>query len=331
MNRRNWVIFVVLALTSIVATSGCPPRNEVTPPPNGAREELDISALVGQWAESAHSNVLLLPAQRDSCVACHDGGAFAGKLTEVAAIERDFFVSIDCRACHSGQGTELLAAGTVDLPTAEGVGGGSGAQCMACHNSRRTPDINNPERPAPHYSSQADVFTGSGGLRAEGFDYGSTTAHSTLANSCVDCHMTRGEGGFREHTMRIADVQAACGQCHQNITTINLPAGKDYDGDGEQEGFQDEVTGLLSVLKEAIGAATDGSSFAAERGSIQFTAADGAPLAEVPNEVYQAAFNHVLISQDGSLGVHNPIYTVQLLQQAYRVLTGNDVPNATMI
>ncbi|MBS3898498.1 MAG: ammonia-forming cytochrome c nitrite reductase subunit c552 [Dethiobacter sp.] len=331
MNRRKWVIFVGLALISMVAATGCPPRNEVPPPPNGAREEIDISALVEQWVESAHSNILLLPAQRDNCVACHDGGAFAGKLNEVAAIERDFFVSIDCRACHSGQGTELLAAGTIDLPTAEGVGGGSGAQCMACHNSRRTPDINNPERPAPHYSSQADVFTASGGLRAEGFDYGSTTAHSELTNSCVDCHMVRGEGGFREHTFRIADVQAACGQCHQNITTINLPARSDYDGDGAQEGFQDEVTGLLSVLMEAIGTATDGGSFASEGGRIQFTDAAGAPIAEVPNEVYQAAFNHLLVSQDGSLGVHNPIYTVQLLQQAYRVLTGNDVPNATMI
>lgn len=331
MNRRKWVIFVVLALISIVAAGGCPPRNEVAPPPNDAREELEISALVGQWVESAHSNVLLLPAQRDNCVACHDGGAFAGGFNEVAAIERDFFVSIDCRACHSGQGMELLTAGTIDLPTAEGVGGGSGAQCMACHNSRRTPDINNPERPAPHYSSQADVFTASGGLRAEGFDYGSTTAHSELTDSCVDCHMTRGEGGFRDHTFRIADVRLACGQCHQNITTFNLPAGKDYDGDGEQKGFQDEVTGLLKVLEEAVVVTIDGGSFTVEGGRIQFMDDAGAPLAEVPNEVYQAAFNHVLITHDGSLGVHNPIYTVQLLQQSYRVLTGNDVPNATMI
>ena len=85
------------------------------------------------------------------------------------------------------------------------------------------------------------------------------------------------------------------------------------------------------MLEEAIGAAIGGGSFAVEAGRIRFMDAAGEPLAEVPNEVYQAAFNHVLITQDGSLGVHNPIYTVQLLQQAYRALTGNDVPNATMI
>ncbi|MHB1256314.1 MAG: hypothetical protein ACYCXI_08890, partial [Dethiobacteraceae bacterium] len=80
MNRRKWAILVALALTSMLVASGCPPRNDVTPPPNGVREELDISALVGQWVYSAHSNILLLPAQRDNCVACHDGGAFAGGL-----------------------------------------------------------------------------------------------------------------------------------------------------------------------------------------------------------------------------------------------------------
>lgn len=29
-----------------------------------------------------------------------------------------------------------------------------------------------------------------------------------------------------------------------------------------------------------------------------------------------------LVAQDGSLGLHNPIFVVQLLQQSYRELTG---------
>ncbi|WP_156946380.1 hypothetical protein [Desulfitibacter alkalitolerans] len=35
-----------------------------------------------------------------------------------------------------------------------------------------------------------------------------------------------------------------------------------------------------------------------------------------------------LVAQDGSLGLHNPIFAVQLLQQSYSQLTGEDVPDA---
>lgn len=309
--------------------AGCRARGDgqQQPPPGDGRAELDISALVGQWVESSHSNILLYPAGRDGCVLCHDGGAFAEGLTEQAQLERDFFISIDCRACHTGRGVELLEAGTVDIPTQENVQAGLGAQCLSCHNERRKPELTDPNRSAPHPSSQAGVFTGTGGIRAEGFDYGSTAAHVNIDDTCVGCHMLETQQGFRSHTFAVDDVQAACGRCHQNIATVNLQAKGDFDGDGNTEGFQDEVQGLLDLLEARINEELNGGSFTSGGGRIQFKNAAGDEI-EVPDEVYQAAYNFVLVAQDGSLGVHNPLFVVQLLQQSYRVLAGEDVPGA---
>jgi nitrate/TMAO reductase-like tetraheme cytochrome c subunit len=282
---------------------------------------------VGQWVESGHSNILLFPAQRDGCVSCHDGGAFALEQTEQAELERDFFIAIDCRACHTGRGVELMEAGTVSIPTAENVAAGTGAQCLACHNERRAPNIEDENRSAPHNSSQAGVFTATGGIRVEGVDYGSTTAHVNIDNTCVGCHMTVGEGGFQSHTFRVDDVQASCGDCHQDIQNVNLQARNDYDGDGETKGFQDEVEGLLNLLEAAIADELDDGTFEVGGGRIQFKDAAGEDV-EVPNEVYLAAYNHTLVTNDGSFGIHNPLFTLQLLQSSYRALTGEDVPDA---
>jgi len=326
LNRR---IILILLLSFVVIMAGCAKRDEGQQPPPAGGSEIDINAIVAQWVDSNHANIHLVPAQRDNCVVCHDGGAFSAQLTQQAEIDRDFFVAIDCRACHNGRGVELMEAGTVSIPTKENVQGGLGAMCMSCHNARRVPDINDARRSSPHSSAQSDVFTASGGIRAPGFNYGSTAAHTNIDDTCVGCHMTATEDGYRQHTFRVEDAAAACGRCHQNINTLNLQARNDYDGDGSTEGIQDEVQGLLDVLKAAINEVLDGGSFQTGGGQVQFLNAAGEQV-EVPNEVYQAGYNYFLVYYDGSLGVHNPMFAVQLLQQSYKMLTGDDVPGAEM-
>jgi hypothetical protein len=328
--RRKWFHFVLLIALAVGLAAGCPGRDvEPQPTPgDGQQQELDITALTTQWLESSHSNVLLYPAGREGCVVCHDGGAFAEQIMNPEELERDFFVSIDCRACHTGRGVEVMDAGTVSIPTQENVQAGTGALCLTCHNERRAPNIDDEERSAPHYSSQAGVYTGTGGIRREGFNYGNSP-HATIENSCVACHMTQAEEGFSSHTFGVEDVEAACARCHQNINTLNLEAKEDYDGDGTTKGFMDETDGLLTMLAEQINESLEGGSFEGSGGKIVFSDADGEVTA-VPNEVYMAAYNFILVTQDGSLGIHNPTYAIQLLQQSYRELTGEDVPGATI-
>ncbi|HZK24309.1 MAG TPA: ammonia-forming cytochrome c nitrite reductase subunit c552 [Oscillospiraceae bacterium] len=336
MKAKKWLTLGLLILLSMLIAAGCggDTKEQDSTSQDGSKKQagdnVDIKALTAQWVESKHSNILLSPAQRDECVVCHDGGAFAENITEVAAIERDFFISVDCRACHTGQGADLMEEGKVTIPTAEKVQGGSGAVCMFCHNSRTAPNIEDENRSAPHYSSQADLATGTGGMRLEGFDYGNTSAHVNIDDSCVGCHLLETEGGYASHSFKVDKVEAACGQCHQDINDLNLTAAGDYDGDGQEEGFQTEVEGLLALLQAAVGEELAGGSFESGHGAVVFKDAEGAALDEVPKEMYQAGYNYLLISSDGSLGIHNPTLTVQLLQQSYKGLTGEDVPKAKL-
>lgn len=336
MVRRKLSILGLVFLVLLLVTAGCARQQEKPAPGengdgggNGARE-LDIESLVTQWTEAAHANIQLRPAQTEGCVICHDGGAFVEQVNDPAEIDRDFFVSIDCRACHMGHGTELMKSGTISIPTQDNVKAGTGALCLFCHNERRAPSISDENRSAPHYSSQAGVYTASGGIKREGFNYGSTTAHAGLENTCVSCHMTQTGDGFASHTFAVENVQAACGSCHQNISTVNLTARNDYDGDGEARGFQDEVQGLLDKVEEAVVATFGGGSIESAHGQVVFKNTAGEEL-QVPDEVYLAGYNYKLVSNDGSLGIHNPRYVVQLLQQSYRAVTGEDVPNAHIL
>ncbi len=44
----------------------------------------------------------------------------------------------------------------------------------------------------------------------------------------------------------------------------------------------------------------------------------------------QALWKYNLITNDGSCGVHNAAFTLQVLQRIYKELTGKDVPGATI-
>jgi len=326
------VVLILILFMFMLLAVGCPPAEEPAPQdpepqqPQEEAQNIDPSELVGQWVGSNHSNIVLSPAERDNCVVCHDGGAFAEQITEIDQLEREFPVSTDCRACHTGQGNELMQSGTVSIPSQENVEAGTGAQCLACHNERKNPTIDDEDRPAPHYSSQAGIYTGTGGIMAEDFDY-ETSSHFEIENTCNACHMTPTEDGWQSHTFAVDNLEAACGDCHRDITDVNLEANADYDGNGEATGFQDETEGLLTLLEEAISESIDGGSFESSHGSVVFTDEAGNEI-QAPNEAYQAAFNYMLVSNDGSLGIHNPIFVVQLLQQSYSELTGEDVPDA---
>lgn len=337
MVRKKLIITVLVFLVLLLLAAGCA-REQERPAPgensggkNGSQEmNLDIEALVAQWTEAPHANIQLRPAQTENCVICHDGGAFAEQVNDPAELERDFFVSIDCRACHVGHGVELMDSGTASIPTEENVKAGTGALCLSCHNERRAPEINDENRSAPHYSSQAGVYTATGGIRREGFNYGSTAAHVGIENTCVGCHMQKTGDGFASHTFKVDNVEAACGSCHQNISTVNLTARNDYDGDGETKGFQDEVRGLLDKVKQAVVETFGGGTIESSHGQVIFKNAAGEEV-QVPDEIYLAGYNFMLVSNDGSLGIHNPRYVVQLLQQSYRAVTGEDIPGAHIL
>ena len=108
----------------------------------------------------------------------------------------------------------------------------------------------------------------------------------------------------------------ACTTCHAGLTSVNRTANGDYDGDGVREGIQDEVRGLLDL-----------------GGALLPPLGDPAVVvtADYNSEQLKAAYNYMLVLEDKSLGVHNSMYLVQLLQSSYHALAGTDVPGAQLL
>lgn len=298
----------------------------------GHSKSTSTDIIAEQWSNSLHSRANSHTIGRNECITCHDGQSFTSKITE--AEELPTSTGQDCFTCHAGYGRQLKEAGILDIPIKENYDAGMGAVCSSCHHGNNVPDMTSARRAYPHYGPQADVISGFGGIRASSdLQFHNTYGHISLDNSCVDCHMPVNEKGFRPHTftMQPEYAELVCATCHQGATDFNFQAKADYDGDQKAEGIQDEVSGLLEILEKAIIEELDGGSFEASKGAINYYDKNGDPINSVPDKVYLASYNYLLIEHDGSKGVHNPLFAVQLLQYSYKELTGQDVPNANTI
>jgi hypothetical protein len=104
--------------------------------------------------------------------------------------------------------------------------------------------------------------------------------------------------------------------CHAvgSITEFDRPANADFDGDGAIEGVQTEVQGLLDMLAENLPQDDDGDVIGSRMNAEGITEAERIAL-----------WNYYLIANDGSLGIHNTQFAVQLLQTTINQLTGQDI------
>lgn len=309
-------------------------ENQAQQDKNGKDEEgIDLSETIyNQWAESGHAkatgadNPEEAPGMREVCAFCHNGYAFENNSKDLKGI--GILKGTTCDTCHIGYGHQVMTEGKAEILIGN-VEGGKGTMCMSCHNGRgKKPDLES----APHHSVQADMTLGKNGGEIEGVNYGNS-GHTNLTNSCLSCHMAEDEKGIQDHTfkMNVKNIDEACNKCHQ-FESFNPEAKGDYDGDGNKEGIQDEVEGLLQMVNDEITKKLDGGKFASSHGSIEFQDKDGNPIETPADEnLYQAAWNCFFVDYDGSKGIHNPKYAVQLLQQSYKALTGKEVPEADIL
>ncbi len=296
---------------------------------------------------------------RSSCVKCHDSASFVkiqvkGEELPIsdggtpddpsddgpADLEERAAFGHVCTTCHDVENpTNILAlhmSGDVTLPAyGDVVSAGVSAACMSCHNGRREnpPEYILGSRRGPHHGPQADMLSGTGAL-----DFGTTLGSSmhtvVTTKGCVECHMAAdpiaqdfGQDQVGEHTFKMHwdggtpenpndDVYnvASCQGCHAGLDTFNILAKGDYDGDGEVEGVQTEVAGLLEAVAAELPQDEDGEV------SIP------SDLELTTPEQRMANFNYVMVLEDGSLGIHNTVYAVQMLRESYKQLTGNDLP-----
>ena len=113
----------------------------------------------------------------------------------------------------------------------------------------------------------------------------------------------------------------SCGSCHVGLVDYDFPAEGDYDGDGFVEGTQTEVDGLLARIRTAFQTSVP----ALVVGSNGRYAPSSTLFNSLTADQKRAVYNYNLVVSDGSKGVHNASYLVQVLQRSYFGASGRSI------
>lgn len=307
-----------------------------------------------EWAESTHATYALTedddgtivvgPPGEANCVRCHNGKYFVSVTIEGGDPPAEDFtpeqmtddMHITCATCHdphNGQYEAQLrisAAETVTLPIDEtqAINGGRGNICITCHNGRRSANdfnnyITNPgSRFGFHGNSQANMLFAIGGVEFEGYEYAKKHPHETWnENSCVTCHMYRRDYIDSDNPAlwghNFEPRFERCITCHTNYT---------IDQEAEfwtwvDEWVAAEVTPRLAAFVAAWPAewkdVTDPESPNLRFKESAEGAGDGPVVGDPTGDEYRRClWNYRFVEAEVSRGVHNPTYTVELLDSA---------------
>jgi len=198
--------------------------------------------------------------------------------------------------------------------------------CAQCHNDRGAlpTDTSFP----PHNSSQYNMLLGVVGVLPSGEPTNQPATHAFLEKQCVTCHMqtssyvSPAQPANSGHTFQV-DSYAACATCHGSAADAqNLVAFLAFDINNQIQTVNAALnewatTKAPPALKTKYGTraweySNPGSLSPGGPGP---TAAEQSSNA-VPANIMQARFNLYLVVNDGSLGVHNPLYCLDLLEYA---------------
>jgi hypothetical protein len=188
--------------------------------------------------------------------------------------------------------------------------------CAECHNARGVDPSDarlqaSTSRPSMHDSNQFNMLMGFGGSEADLAvpNDKRASAHRDVADQCVGCHMSQG------HAM-VAGNQGCTGTggCHSASEVASL-----------KSALQNSVSDGVAALQLRMNrwGSTPGNDIDG-KGSLswQYSGSFGGPASGaagqglVPIQVKRARHNYYFILRDLSKGVHNPVYTRYLLQQA---------------
>ncbi len=320
-----------------------------------------------QWSNSSHPVTTQIDigghvAENTGCIKCHTGEGFVQvQVNKQAPTLTEHPHGVTCATCHdphhSGNQAQLRLVGDFTFDSGQATtSAGAGGLCMRCHNSR----VSNPASTVNsfrgvHRGPQSDMLYGINGWDF-GMPFASNSSHAArVPDTCVGCHMAPGTESGRgvtepplvgEHTYAMRDDQGtddpsddilnvanACTICHSTVTdNYDRRARGDYDGDGVREGVQSEIQGLSDILEAQILATMPGTSVdVPARNRIAIGQTDFGKLSAAQR---QGLYNYNLVRGDGSMGVHNTSYAVQLLQRSYYAITGryisSDYPAMTL-
>lgn len=268
------------------------------------------------------------------CEQCHTSEGFL-RVTVGEEVESEEFTAIGCFTCHQPHtkgSLELRFTSAVSLLNSAVYDKGNSNICAACHHSRQNAgtyvvdDASLSSHWGPHYSMHSDMLLGENAYEYNGYDYDNSPHTNVTAEGCLSCHMSpsgdyelggHSFGMFNEEKNLENLTGCNASTCHNgDVGKFNLAADDDFDWDGEDEGVQDEVQGLLDSLETIL--ETAGLLHEGHPESVTISTADSAG----------AVYNWLFVHEDRSLGIHNTKYAVGLLQSSINFLVHGDPEGA---
>lgn len=296
--------------------------------------------IYAEWKASGHATVVedLNPTDRiSSCGRCHSGSVRESLLDGVPLPVGGANVPLGCPTCHephqlTGNPVQLrnpvFSTNDYFLTTTEVFANKYDPNvnlCAQCHNHRGASWTVSSE--PPHSSPQYNMLLGTIGELDSGLPHYEPAFHALfITNQCVGCHMqstpyqSPAKPAITGHTFAM-DSYGVCAGCHGSAANAS-----------NLVGF---VSGFITNQMQAVQASLD--QWAATKAPAALSAKYGtraweyttpgrlspggsgpnaAEQTQIPVNIQKARFNLYLVLYDGSLGVHNPLYTLTLLDTA---------------
>jgi hypothetical protein len=313
---------------------------------------------ITNWFRSAHANAAAEAFShwdddgeiRAACATCHSGEGFRdfhGLDGTPPGIDGPINTGgvVDCGTCHNAglaEITEITFPSGIIHPVT-----GVEASCLTCHQGRSAGGnvveateglaVDEPNADLrfinPHYATAAATWLGGygrAGYHYSGQEYSGRFFHARPVASCNSCH--------EPHTLEVQFEP--CLTCHVADSPEDIRiARQSYDGSGNTSvGIRSDINAnaerlmdmIVAYTNDVVGAPViyDGTRhpyfFADANGDGAIDMADGSPVpygAWTPRSL-RTAFNWKLVTADPGSYAHNPKYTLELLYDAIRDLSG---------
>jgi hypothetical protein len=197
---------------------------------------------------------------------------------------------------------------------------------MWCHKSRK--DVTDYIKTAtlnitsthwgPHDGPHSDIFTGLGGYHYANKTYENST-HQGLERGCVDCHMPAIDAnmGVADHSFYPQLTSCDRGGCHESPDDFDI-AGGQTDTKFALQSLRLALNGLSMLTRDGLGPLTPEQLDDEEWAHDEALPKDGVTQAEAG-----ALYNYMIIARGSAFGVHNPIYTAQLVYDSIEAVNGS--------
>jgi hypothetical protein len=355
MKAARFACLLALALLPVAGHSQGKPK-PVLPAAcvacHGAETKYSVRGDREQYLASGHRTIGHASyANSEGCQGCHTHEGFVermkkGKVDPKAVVANPS--SIGCFTCHSPHETgdfSLRTAAKVTLTNGAVFDKGRSNLCASCHRVVAVTKDEVKPRSIPfdfwgaHHGPQADMLAGTNAYEFPGKKY-SSSAHARRSKAeCITCHMTQPKqryalmptigghsfriGGEVHEAPKLNNAGCLTSGCHDEMKQVagkhlfDSPAEADYDGDGKVEMLQEEVQGLLERIINKQG------SGLLQTMKEPLYDAKGAFIrskTQYPLEVVAALYNYKFVLEDGSKGIHNSKYAIQLLIDSIKAL-----------